>query len=415
MRFRSLILAFAFFLEESFATTLDETILLARRNSDQIAIQELNIDLSKAEIAHSLQKFLPSAKYNMQRGTGTVTGLSATGFGSDRDYKVKNDTLTVNFDLSLHQIIAKQVSSWQDFQSAKAKYRGFINSFTIDIVQNYIDIIIATESLELTKVMEKDIGAQKYTSQVKSITESINNIEYLGIESKYDDITSRVIQAEIALEQLKDTYRIFTKRDPSNLQLPSVFKLPAPNLAKYQEMVRANNTDLESMKAQITSISAAKTASYLDLIMPRISYIHQDAKSIIAFLPGAPIIRQKTDLLNLDFGIYENGDKVNQVIQASIQSRILEHQKALLADKLELSSKMYWANHHSLLLLYKSKKEALDIANVQLGIAKERFKKGSSSFISLIQSRVSFYNAKIDYLRAYREFVLNYYKMLSLI
>jgi len=403
------------FVSELHAITLEDSIFNAYKNSNEIAIQQMNIDISKAEITHSLQKFLPSAKYSLQRGTGYVSGLSAAGFGSDHAYNIKNDTFSITSDLSLHQIIAIQIQSFQNLRSSKAKYSAFLNSFTVDIVQNHLDIIIANESLNLMKIMEKDIGIDKYNSQIKSITESINHIENIGVESKYDDITSRVIQSEMAFEILKDRYKTITKNDAKNLELPNKFKLPAINFEEYLEMTLRENKDLEDMKAQMIIVNSVNIASYLDLFMPKISVSYVDSKSIIAFLPGSPLIRTKATTTSLDFALYENGDKLNNTIQASIQKRILERKKLILEDSLKLSAKTYWSNHHSFLLLEKSKKKALEISNIKLAVALEKFSKKSISFSELVKMRVDFYNAKIDYLRVYREFVLNYYKILSLV
>ncbi len=388
---------------------------MAHRNSDRVAIAELGIDLMQSDFTAALQKFLPNISYAVQRGNGRfIYPESNTGFFSGtRDYNIKTDTFAISEDLSLHKILADQVSSWKKFKSESAKFKAFLHEITLLIVQKHLDIVIAGESLQLMKMIEQDLGHDLKNAKVKDIFESIEPSRYIAYESKHDDASARVLHAKMQLEALSDEYEVLTKSKPTNLELLAKFRLPATNFDDFLSIVMDSNKNIEAKRAIVEMLSAAKFASFADIFLPRLSLSYQDQKIVYAFLNGARVSDKRT-VFEASFNLYDRGDKINTAVKASIYKRINEREFELLKKELQISAKKLWSNHHSFLILEKSKKKDVQIEDRNLQIASERLKKGSISFIDYLKIKVSFYNAKINYLNTYREFVLNYYTILSL-
>lgn len=395
------------------AVTLDNAIQMAHENADQIAIQSLNLDLSKAEVTNALQKFLPRISYGFQRGTGTLT--TSLYPGESMNYDIKNDTFSVKEDLSLHRIIPEYIVKQKTLQSNIAKYQMFLSDFTLLVVENYIGIIIARENLALAKDLDLSIASMNHDATIKNIIGSINVIEFLGIESRYDDSKARVIQAEMQVQQLESIYKLYTKSQPGNLSIPHKFILPTTTLQDYLAMVNETNKTLEDIKNRIIVTDSAKFASYADIFMPKLSAEYADMKSIFPFFAGAPSFRQKQFVTSAEFEIYDKGEKFTNVSKANIANRIVEREMLLEREKLQIKANNMWANHHSLYLLTQAKRKDLEVEQARVNIAKAKFKNRSISLVDMVKTQVNFYNAKINYLTTYKEFVLNYYKLLAML
>ena len=395
----------------TFAATLDEAIYSAHKNADEIAIRALNVNLSEVEVSHALQKFLPEVKYSIDRGSGRMN-TSIEGYGVT-NYDVKNDSFTIKEDLSLHRLIPEYIVRQNTLKSDLAKYQLFLNDFTIRMVQNYVDIIIARENLALAKDLDISIASEEYNSTIKKIIGSINIIDFLGVESRYDDSQSRIIQAQMQVQQLEDLYALYTKTQPTSMNLPTKFLLPANNLNDYLAMVRTSNKSLEDIRSRMIVASSSKNAAYVDLFLPKASVEYADKKSIFAFFPGTPSFQQKQLVMSLEMDIYDKGEKVSNIAKASILKRMTERELQMAHDTLEIQAKTLWGSHHSLYLLHQAKRKELEVEQARLNIAKAKFAKKSISLVDLVQVKANFYNAKINYLNTYKEFVVNYYKLLG--
>lgn len=403
---------FLLFQSISFSISLDESIKMAKNNSDELAMQYLSIESSESDFYSSLQKFLPSIKYSYSKGSGTV---NIPDHVDNVSFKSKNTSFSIEEDLSFHKIISNQTYAWNKLKSDKAKYQIFLNNLVLKTAETYMDVIISQENFELAKNLEKISSFDKYNASIKASLESINVNEYLGIESKSDDVTSRAIQSEMYKNIANDRYKIITKNDPKDFSLPVKFKLPTTNLNDYIKIVTENNKSIEDIKARLSMSESAKVASYSNLFLPDFKVFYTDSKSTLPFYPGNPTMRVKQLVGSLELSLYDKGDKINAINKANIATRSAEYELKIAKQEIEINAKTLWSMHHSLFLLQKSKKENLNIESNRLLTALNKYKLGNISFVDYLKIYTSFYNAKIDYLRIYKEFVINYYKIFSLL
>ena len=413
---KKLLIIFLFFFNSVNAENhLEYFISAALKNNLKLNAERKNQKSIKQNINISRSEFLPSISLSGNQSSSQSTNKIDQSGSKLSDSNLDTETTTVSVDQKLFQGFKGYNSlkkSELKFEKANVKLKKVEQETILDTVTAYFDLIFKTKNqdfnLSNVNLFERQVESDSARLQKGEITLT----DLAQSESSLAGASANLIKAETQLLASKTNFeRVIREQTPSSININERVKVNLPvSLKEAIDIAKLNNSDLLIAKLdfQISqkdlNIEKAKLSPSAS-----ISYSKSENKDYSSTLDE---LDQETVKATISWPIIKGGENISSIKKSSLKKQ----RSLLLAEDAEnkviTETTNSWSNYQSsesVLVATEAQLKAAEIANE--GITLEYDSGNTRTTLDVIQSRSLLLNARIEYAKAERDFIISKFKL----
>ncbi len=413
---KKLLIIFLFFFNSVNAENhLEYFISAALKNNLKLNAERKNQKSIKQDINISRSEFLPSISLSGNQSSSQSTNKIDQSGSKLSDSNLDTETTTVSVDQKLFQGFKGYNSlkkSELKFEKANVKLKKVEQETILDTATAYFDLIFNTKNqdfnLSNVNLFERQVESDSARLQKGEITLT----DLAQSESSLAGASANLIKAETQLLASKTNFeRVIREQTPSSININERVKVNLPvSLKEAIDIAKLNNSDLLIAKLdfQISqkdlNIEKAKLSPSAS-----ISYSKSENKDYSSTLDE---LDQETVKATISWPIIKGGENISSIKKSSLKKQ----RSLLLAEDAEnkviTETTNSWSNYQSsesVLVATEAQLKAAEIANE--GITLEYDSGNTRTTLDVIQSRSLLLNARIEYAKAERDFIISKFKL----
>jgi outer membrane protein len=387
--------------------TLEKCIEYARQNNIQIKSQKITKELSDVDLEQTKAQRFPTLNFSSNFGVSFQNTTTYNDFMEKTDAAAYSDNYGLNTGVTLYSG-GKLNKTIKQKQIENSAYSYDIEQSALDIeisvVQAYLQILYANESLEIAKKAvalsqtQVERGLQMYQAG------SISKADLAQLQSQNAGDKHQLTQAKNSLSSAKLTLKqlleleledefdvVFTEFDDQQVlkiipDLYSVYQAALNNLPQMKSSalsVESANMAISVAKASmLPTISASASINTGTISSAGASYFEQLGNKI-----------NENIGLNLSIPIFNNKQIRTNINKAELQSESAQLQDISLKKQLLSTIESLHNDAVSAQSQYVSAKEQLDAAKASFELVNEQFLAGLKNTIELITEQNNYTNA----------------------
>ncbi|WP_420318670.1 TolC family protein [Ekhidna sp.] len=407
--------------QEKLSLTLDDCIIYALENNEQIKIKQLDKEIAEAEIRKTISLGLPQANvngglnYNFEPQKSLIdisTFDPSVPSGTEQEVSFVQN-YDGNIGLSVDQLIFDG-SYFVGLQAARTykelSTKEHIKS-QIDIVEAvskaYFNALIADENLLL---LEKNISRidtllietqEMYNAgfaekvDIDRIKVNYNNLKVeLNRTRQFKDISRKLLKFQMGMD-LYQPILLIDKLEDIQIELPSNSK---------------ENFDY-NQRIEFSQLLTNRSLAYLDMKNNKVQYLPKIyARFGYGWNTASPTSNQLFESRRwLDNGvlgvtasipIFDGFLKNNKIQQNKLQVRQIENQMSFLQKNIDLEIEQSEINLASQLETLEVQKQNVDLAREVYDITKLKYEEGIGSNLEVTEADTALKEAQTNYLTA---------------
>ena len=410
-----IILIFSFFNIANAENDLKYFIESALKNNLKLNAERKNHKAIKQNINISRSEFLPNISLSGNQSSSQSTNKTDQSGSSLSDSNLDSETKTITVDQKIFQgfkgfnLLKK---SELEFKKADFRLKQVEQKTILDTVSAYFDFMFKTKNekfnISNVNIFERQVEFDSARLQKGEITLT----DLAQSESSLAGANANLIKAKTELLTSKTNLERITKenspkfidfKERINLDLPDTL-LEALNLAKL------NNKDL--LIAKLDYQIATKELNIEKARLSPSASINYSKSENKDYSSTIDELDQETVKATITWPIIKGGENISSIKKSS-----LKKQKSLLLSK-DAESKLItettnsWSKYQSsesVLKATEAQLKAAEIANE--GITLEYDSGNTRTTLEVIQSRSLLLDARIDYAKAERDFVISKFEL----
>ena len=388
-----------FFIDAAYKNNLK---LNAERKSQKSAKENINISRSE---------FLPSVSLSSNKSSSQSKNKTNKAGSNLNDTNLDTETNTISVDQKIFQGF-KGINSFKkselEVRQANLKLKQAEQKTILDTVEAYFDLIFNTKNEEFNflnlTLFERQVDSDNARLQKGEITLT----DLAQSESSLAGANADLIKAKTELLASKTNLeRITSQKAPDNINTSEKVSIDLPlTLEDALSIAKLNNIDLliSRIKYEIAkrelSIEKARLSPSAS-----INYSKSENKDYSLTIDE---LDEETIKATLSWPIIKGGENVSSIKKSSLKkqrSYLLskDAEKKTISDTTNAWSK--YQSSESVLRATEAQLKAAEIANE--GITLEYDSGNTRTTLELIQSRSLLLNARIDFARAERDFMIS--------
>ncbi|MFA5443672.1 MAG: TolC family protein [Bacteroidales bacterium] len=387
--------------------SLEKCIEYARQNNIQIQSQQITKELSDVDLEQTKAQRFPTLNFSSNFGVSFQNTTTYNDFLEKTDATAYSDNYGLNTGVTLYSggKLNKTIKQKQIDNSA---YSYDIEQSALDIeisvIQAYLQILYANESLEIAKKAmalsqtQVERGLEMYQAG------SISKADLAQLQSQNASDKHQVTQAKNTLSSAKLTLKqlleleleekfevVFTDFDDQQVlkiipDLASVYQTALNNLPQMKSSalsVESANMAISIAKAsRLPTISASASINTGTISSAGSSYFQQLGSKI-----------NENVGINLSIPIFNNKQIRTNINKAELQSQSAQLQDISLKKQLLSTIESIHNDAVSAQSQYVSATEQLDAAEASFELVNEQFRAGLKNTIELITEQNNYTNA----------------------
>ena len=410
-----IILIFSFFNIANAENDLKYFIESALKNNLKLNAERKNHKAIKQNINISRSEFLPNISLSGNQSSSQSTNKTDQSGSSLSDSNLDSETKTITVDQKIFQgfkgfnLLKK---SELEFKKADFRLKQVEQKTILDTASAYFDLMFKTKNekfnISNVNIFERQVEFDSARLQKGEITLT----DLAQSESSLAGANANLIKAKTELLSSKTNLERITKENSPkfidfneriNLDLPDTL-LEALNLAKL------NNKDL--LIAKLDYQIATKELNIEKARLSPSASINYSKSENKDYSSTIGELDQETVKATITWPIIKGGENISSIKKSS-----LKKQKSLLLSK-DAESKLItettnsWSKYQSsesVLKATEAQLKAAEIANE--GITLEYDSGNTRTTLEVIQSRSLLLDARIDYAKAERDFVISKFEL----
>ncbi len=410
-----IILIFSFFNIANAENDLKYFIESALKNNLKLNAERKNHKAIKQNINISRSEFLPNISLSGNQSSSQSTNKTDQSGSSLSDSNLDSETKTITVDQKIFQgfkgfnLLKK---SELEFKKADFRLKQVEQKTILDTASAYFDLMFKTKNekfnISNVNIFERQVEFDSARLQKGEITLT----DLAQSESSLAGANANLIKAKTELLSSKTNLERITKENSPkfidfneriNLDLPDTL-LEALNLAKL------NNKDL--LIAKLDYQIATKELNIEKARLSPSASINYSKSENKDYSSTIDELDQETVKATITWPIIKGGENISSIKKSS-----LKKQKSLLLSK-DAESKLItettnsWSKYQSsesVLKATEAQLKAAEIANE--GITLEYDSGNTRTTLEVIQSRSLLLDARIDYAKAERDFVISKFEL----
>lgn len=387
--------------------TLEKCIEYARQNNIQIKSQKITKELSDVDLEQTKAQRFPTLNFSSNFGVSFQNTTTYNDFMEKTDAAAYSDNYGLNTGVTLYSG-GKLNKTIKQKQIENSAYSYDIEQSALDIeisvVQAYLQILYANESLEIAKKAVALSQTQVERGLQMFQAGSISKADLAQLQSQNAGDKHQLTQANNSLSSAKLTLKqlleleledefdvVFTEFDDQQVltiipDLYSVYQAALNNLPQMKSSalsVESANMAISVAKASmLPTISASASINTGTISSAGASYFEQLGNKI-----------NENIGLNLSIPIFNNKQIRTNINKAELQSESAQLQDISLKKQLLSTIESLHNDAVSAQSQYVSAKEQLDAAKASFELVNEQFLAGLKNTIELITEQNNYTNA----------------------
>ena len=388
-------------------SALKDNLSLNAERKNQKSIKQ-NINISRSE-------FLPSVSLSGDQISSQSTNMTGPTGSKISDSNSDKESKTISIDQKIFQGFKGYNSlkrSELEFKNADFKLKQVEQQTILNVVSAYFDFIFKEKNQEFNlsnvNLFERQVESDSARLQKGEITFT----DLAQSESSLAGANAELIKAQTELLASKTNFeRITRKKAPSSIDINERIELDLPdNLLSAINTAKLNNTDL-----LIANLNYKIAEKDLNIEKARLSpsasinYSKSENKEYSSTIDN---LDQESVKATITWPIIKGGENISSIKKSSLSkqrfSLLFEDAKnRVISETTNVWSK--FQSLESVLKATESQLKAAEIANE--GITLEYDSGNTRTTLELIQSRSLLLNARIEFAKAERDFMISKFKL----
>lgn len=383
--------------------TLDQAIDLSLENSKEVQISSMATEKAKLNVSTAFKNALPSVVYSGGYDRGEHRFLVKK---DGKDIKAKGgyrQKITISQPIFQGGAIAGGIKYAKAYRNvADLSFLGQKRDTRLETIQIYSNIIKNEKNLETLKSSRKELSAtyekQKAQLELRLITKS----DLLKTEYNILELDSKIIQVNNLITVDKERLKL-------KMGLPKSEKLDVVDFQVPENLTATINFDSDLNQAMTKSIDAMIANYYVDMadasrtvaradMLPKVSAfgsygVDTDRRKYNATMDDA----EWRGGIQVTWNVFEFGKNYDNYKIADINRQQEELKEKISQDNIDVRVTDAYLNLVKMEKERASKERALEAAQENFNIDKEKYAAGLISTIDYLISETQLRDAKVQY------------------
>lgn len=401
--------------------TLDQAIDLSLENSKEVQISSMATEKAKLNVSTAFKNALPSVVYSGGYDRGEHRFLVIK---DGKDIKAKGgyrQKITISQPIFQGGAIAGGIKYAKAYRNvADLSFLGQKRDTRLETIQIYSNIIKNEKNLETLKSSRKELSAtyekQKAQLELRLITKS----DLLKTEYNILELDSKIIQVNNLITVDKERLKL-------KMGLPKSEKLDVVDFQVPKNLTATINFDSDLNQAMTKSIDAMIANYYVDMadasrtvaradMLPKVSAfgsygVDTDRRKYNATMDDA----EWRGGIQVTWNVFEFGKNYDNYKIADINRQQEELKEKISQDNIDVRVTDAYLNLVKMEKERASKERALEAAQENFNIDKEKYAAGLISTIDYLISETQLRDAKVQYNRVTVDYLYAFEKYRSML
>ena len=394
---KSILLIFLFCGNVS-ALSLEEAVSKSLANNLSLKIEDSNLSIVEEELFQSKAEFFPSLLLSGSVSETETSDISSQSGIKSSDYELSPSSKSI----ILSQTIFNGFGRAHNIQSSKAELElQKLNKYKIqqdiilETIEGYFSILVSEKSL---KSYEDNFNAvnERFISTKKEFEVGLSSAtDVAQAEARYNGAKIDMLNAKIAHQNIKNTFKDLVGTEPSNLKFSNVNGILPKSFSDFKNLVEENNLSIQMAKSnldiQSSNVGVAKSAYYPQINLTASKTEFDEFSSLVDEITSEEIEA------TVSWSIFNKGKTLSSVRQA----QKLKNKHMILLQKTQQDTMSLASNIWD---RYSISKETLEAANLSYEASKTAFEGtkieqevGERTILDVLNSRQSLLNAEIKF------------------
>ena len=401
-----------FFLNNSYALTVNESVKSTIENNKKVLIALEKLNESRETIENAIGKKLPTL-------TGTISGTYSNSDTKTITSETTPETFTDKYKISATQNLYDGGEKNFEIERSKLMYENEVISFyntvqelALTAINGYLTVINYEKSLEANKKNYDSVSRFLEEIELKYELGSATVTDLMNAEAAYAIAETNVFSSQQNYNVSLKTFKSIVGKEAINLDdyvninnnlkfedvLSNVLEnnfsiLIAQNNIKIKYIELSKEKSSNKASVDLTASTEYSDGSILDNGT-------ENTNATIDLTITIPIFQQNIDKSDIR--------KINsQILQAEIFDDDLK-------DSIEIEVSNYFKDYVVSISNLKTSKIKIKYSNTLLETTTEEYNLGTKSITDLIDAESEVLNANVEYFNANKNYLLNYFNLLAL-
>ena len=401
-----------FFLNNSYALTVNESVKSTIENNKKVLIALEKLNESRETIENAIGKKLPTL-------TGTISGTYSNSDTKTITSETTPETFTDKYKISATQNLYDGGEKNFEIERSKLMYENEVISFyntvqelALTAINGYLTVINYEKSLEANKKNYDSVSRFLEEIELKYELGSATVTDLMNAEAAYAIAETNVFSSQQNYNVSLKTFKSIVGKEAinlddyvninNNLKFEDVLSNVLEN--NFSILIAQNNIKIKYIElskeksSNKASVDLTASTEYSD--GSRLDNGTENTNATIDLTITIPIFQQNIDKSDIR--------KINsQILQAEIFDDDLK-------DSIEIEVSNYFKDYVVSISNLKTSKIKIKYSNTLLETTTEEYNLGTKSITDLIDAESEVLNANVEYFNANKNYLLNYFNLLAL-
>ena len=401
-----------FFLNNSYALTVNESVKSTIENNKKVLIALEKLNESRETIENAIGKKLPTL-------TGTISNTYSNSDTKTITSETTPETFTDKYKISATQNLYDGGEKNFEIERSKLMYENEVISFyntvqelALTAINGYLTVINYEKSLEANKKNYDSVSRFLEEIELKYELGSATVTDLMNAEAAYAIAETNVFSSQQNYNVSLKTFKSIVGKEAinlddyvninNNLKFEDVLSNVLEN--NFSILIAQNNIKIKYIElskeksSNKASVDLTASTEYSD--GSRLDNGTENTNATIDLTITIPIFQQNIDKSDIR--------KINsQILQAEIFDDDLK-------DSIEIEVSNYFKDYVVSISNLKTSKIKIKYSNTLLETTTEEYNLGTKSITDLIDAESEVLNANVEYFNANKNYLLNYFNLLAL-
>lgn len=410
MRLIVVLLFYSVFVYSQDILTLQEAIVLAKKNNLDIAIQNLNANAASMQVYKANAGLIPTVDWNVNTG-GNLNQVSLAFFDGNNINRLGR-SINPNTNLSLN---------WTIYNGGRMQTRYNILESQSELAKIQIkaveDVIVNNVTLSYANLTRQKATIAYLKNSIKYYEERLNitkqrwdigrgsKLDYLQSQNDYNAQISLLQNAELVLENQKVLFnQLLNREGKTDFDVQELAQ--NTTLFTESEVLQSSEINNEELSGINKNIDIAKL-SVKELegnLLPEINLNSTVGYSFSKTNAGQILSNQNYglgSLITARWNIFDGKHDKKQIAIAKLQTTVLEKRKEQITTRIKSEVFIALNNYNNTKRILTLEENNKNISEESLNISLEKFRLGSSTILELNDAQQRFDTANNRYINAY--------------
>ena len=390
------------------ATTLTESIEIAKTNNRIIKAEDYKLEATKSLKSEAIAEFLPnvsvSGQYGERKSSATANGGNS-GYNSNRVEELSiQQPLFDGFGS-----IAKYNQADYKIRSAAAQNLSKKQQIAFETTQAYLNLFRYERLFSIQKSSEDAAQEIALLAEKRKSKRFIDDSEAIKFEYEYSQVKTQRFEYETRLTQAKFAYRDLVGELHQNLQLPEI------KAEKFDEKIAVEKalTTNENFRSYRLNHLAAKSeySAQKSEFSPSLSIVGSMNKQENALYFNGRDFINRSVYLNVSVPLFQKGVEYSNLSKARNQMSAAREEVEVAKSELIKNVGQMIQEYDLNWKMSQSNQELVDLALRRVEILSKRVKAGAEDTIELLRAKIEFYEKQISLINSQTDMLISYYKI----